>query len=101
MFGVVNMYLDHLKSCVVEGISVVVNVQPNSAHGGKSMYFWSFCLRGELGFLNCNNICMCVVKKQFELHEFVLILFLLTCSIMRLILLLLLGLCACVWCVVI
>ena len=27
--------------------------------------------RGELGFRNCDNICMCVVKKQFELLEFV------------------------------
>ena len=28
-------------------------------------------LRGELGFLNCDDICMCVVNKQFELLEFV------------------------------
>ena len=26
---------------------------------------------GELGFLNCYDICMCVVNKQFELLEFV------------------------------
>ena len=26
---------------------------------------------GELGFLNCDDICMCVVNKQFELLEFV------------------------------
>ena len=26
---------------------------------------------GELGFLNCDDICMCVVTKQFELFEFV------------------------------
>ena len=26
---------------------------------------------GELGFLNCADICMCVVNKQFELLEFV------------------------------
>ena len=25
----------------------------------------------ELGFLNCNHICMCVVNKQVELLEFV------------------------------
>ena len=31
------------------------------------MYFGSFCFRGELGFLNCDDICMCVVNKQFEL----------------------------------
>ena len=33
---------------------------------------WEFCFRGELGFLNCNDICMCVVNKQFELLKFVL-----------------------------
>ena len=26
---------------------------------------------GELGFLNCADICMCVVNKQFELLKFV------------------------------
>ena len=26
---------------------------------------------GELGFMNCDDICMCVVNKQFELLEFV------------------------------
>ena len=26
---------------------------------------------GELGFLNCDDICMCVVNKQFDLLEFV------------------------------
>ena len=31
---------------------------------------WSFYFRGELGFLNCDFICMCVVNKQFELLEF-------------------------------
>ena len=35
------------------------------------MYFWCFGFRGELGFLNCDDICMCVVNKQFELLEFV------------------------------
>ena len=33
--------------------------------------FGCFGFRGELGFLNCNDICMCVVNKQFELLEFV------------------------------
>ena len=28
-------------------------------------------LWGELGFLNCDDVCMCVVNKQFELLEFV------------------------------
>ena len=35
------------------------------------MYFGRFEFRGEVGFLNCNDICMCVVNKQFELPEFV------------------------------
>ena len=30
-----------------------------------------FGFRGELGFLNCNDVCMCVVNKQFEFLEFV------------------------------
>ena len=29
------------------------------------------CTLGELGFLNCDNICMYVVNKQCELLEFV------------------------------
>ena len=35
------------------------------------MYSGCVCCRGELGFLNCDDICMCVVNKQFELLEFV------------------------------
>ena len=46
-------------------------VQPVSAHIDEVMYFWSGCFRGELGFLNCDDICMRVVNKQFELLEFV------------------------------
>ena len=34
------------------------------------MYFGCFGFRGELGFLNCDDICMYVVNKQFELLEF-------------------------------
>ena len=34
------------------------------------MYFGGFGFRGELGFLNCDDVCMCVVNKQFELLEF-------------------------------
>ena len=30
------------------------------------MYFGYFGFRGELGFLNCDDVCMCVVNKQFE-----------------------------------
>ena len=32
--------------------------------------FW-VCFRGELGSLNCDDTCMCVVNKQFELLKFV------------------------------
>ena len=35
------------------------------------MYFGCFDFRGELGFLNCDDICVYVVIKQFELLEFV------------------------------
>ena len=35
------------------------------------MYFRCFGFRGELGFLNCDDVCMWVVNKQFELLEFV------------------------------
>ena len=89
MFSVVNVYLDHLKFCVVcidgrryvccSECNVVSNecneptsclVEPISTHGGEVMYFGCVCFRGELGFLNCDDICMCVVNKQFELLEF-------------------------------
>ena len=64
-------------------MSVVVNVllscnksttcllQPIGTHGGELVYFGRVCFRGELGFLNCDDICMCVVNMQFELLEFV------------------------------
>ena len=88
MFSVVNVYLDHLKFCVVcihgrryvccDEWYVVSNecdeptsslVQSICAHCFEVMYFG--CFRGELGFLNCDGICMCVVNKQFELLKFV------------------------------
>ena len=90
MFSVFNVYLDHLKLCVVcidgrwyvccSECNVVSNecdeptsclVQPIGTHGGEVMYFGCFCFRDELGFLNCDYIGMCVVNKQFELLEFV------------------------------
>ena len=71
-------------------------VQPIGTHGGEVTYFWCVCFRGELGFLNCDDICMCVVNNQFELLEFVLIPFMLTCSMIRFLSILLLGLCPCV-----
>ena len=36
------------------------------------MYFGCVCFMGELSFLNGDDICMCIVNKQFELLEFVL-----------------------------
>ena len=46
-------------------------VQHIIAHCCEVMYFGWLDFRGELGFLNCDDICMCVVNKQFELLEFV------------------------------
>ena len=46
-------------------------MQPIGTHVGQVMYFGCACFRGELGFLNCDDIYMCVVNKQFELIEFV------------------------------
>ena len=69
---------------IVVGMSVVVNVmlslisvmspppalvQPIGAHCYEVMYFWCFGFRGELGFLNCDDVCMFVVNKQFELSR--------------------------------
>ena len=71
---------------IVEGMSVVVNVMLSlmsvmspppalcnlSVHTDVKLYiFWCFGFKGELGFLNCDDVCMCVVNKQFELLEFV------------------------------
>ena len=90
MFSVVYVYFDHLKFCVVCvygrrcvccGECYVVSnecdeptsclVQHIVAHCCEVMYFWCFDFWGELGFLNCDDVCMCVVNKQFELLEFV------------------------------
>ena len=79
MFSVVNVYLDHLKFCVVcinsrryvccSECDVVSNegneptsclVQPIGAHCCEVMYFGCFGFRGELGFLNCDDVCMFV-----------------------------------------
>ena len=46
-------------------------VQPIVAHCCEVMYFGCFDFRGDLGFLNCDDVSMCVVNKQFELLEFV------------------------------
>ena len=42
-----------------------------------------FCFRCELGFINCDDIRMCVLNKHFELLELIFIPFMLTRSIMR------------------
>ena len=84
----INVYLDHLKFCVVCisgrryvccGECYVVSnecheptsclVQPIVAYCCEVMYFGCFAFKGELGVLNCDDICMCVVNKQ--LLEFV------------------------------
>ena len=46
-------------------------MQPIGAHCCEVMYFGCFGFRCELGFLNCDDVCMRVVNKQFELLEFV------------------------------
>ena len=68
VFSVVNVYLDHLKFCVlmVEGMSVVVNVMLSLM---SVMSPPPALCNIELGFLNCDDICMCAVNKQFELLE--------------------------------
>ena len=61
-------------------------MQPIATHDDEVIYFGCFCFRSELGFLNC-DICMRVL---FWLP------FMLTCSMIRFLSLLPLGLCACV-----
>ena len=66
---------------IVEGMSVVVNVMlslmnvmsPPPALCNLSVrkaVKLCFGFRGELGFLNCDDVYMCVVNKQIELLEF-------------------------------
>ena len=59
---VVSDECDVLTSCLV---------QPIVAHCCEVVYVGRFGFRGDLGFLNCDDICMCVVNKQFELLEFI------------------------------
>ena len=75
MFSVFYVYIDHLKFCVVcinsrryvccSECDVVSNecneptcclVRRIGAHGGEVMYFGRFGFRGEIGFLNCDDI---------------------------------------------
>ena len=67
IFSVVNVYLDHLKFYVV-----CINSRRYVCCSECDVVF-NECngFRGELGFLNCDDVCMCVVNKQFELLEFV------------------------------
>ena len=66
MYAVVNVMLylmsDEPTSCLV---------QPVVAHCCEFMYFGCYDFRDELGVLNCDDVCMCFVNKQFELLEFV------------------------------
>ena len=82
-----HMCLDHLKFCVVciDGRSYVccsecyvvsnelMMIPPPAmckllvGTVVKVMYFGCFCFRGELGFVDCDDICMCVLNKHFEL----------------------------------
>ena len=57
-YGGVGRQQQHPISCIV---------QPIDAHGGEVMYYGSFCFRGELGFMKCDYIGMCVANKEFEL----------------------------------
>ena len=45
--------------------------QPIGTNDGKVMFFGCVCFRGELGFLKCDDSCICVVNKQFQLLKFV------------------------------
>ena len=88
--SVVNVYLDHLKFCVVciNGrryvlcsewyviltsvmCPLLVLVRHIGAHCGDVMCLGSLCCMCELGFLYYDDICMCVVNNQFELLEIV------------------------------
>ena len=90
MLSGADVYLDHLRFCagcingrryVCCGEYYIISnecdeptsclVQPIGAHCCEVMYFGCFGFRCELGFLNCDDIYMCVVNKQFELLEFV------------------------------
>ena len=82
---------------MVECMSVVVNVMLSlmsvmssphalcnlSAHTVVKLCTLGVFCWGELGFLNCDDSCMCVMNKQFELPSLFLIPFMLTCSMMR------------------
>ena len=66
-------------------------MQPIGSHCCEVMCFGCFVFRGELGFLNCDDVCMCLSSSSLFLIPFML-----TCSMMRFLSLLLLGMCPCV-----
>ena len=66
---IVRVELSMMSGCTNEHTPCLV--QPIGTHGGEVMYFGCFCFRVELGFLNCDDICMCVVNTQIQLLEFV------------------------------
>ena len=57
-------------------------VQPIGTHGGEVMYFGCVSFRGELGFMNFDDICLSVVKSSLSSSSLFLIPFMLTCSMM-------------------
>ena len=72
MFSGVNVYHDLLKFCVVcINSQMRVCCSECDVVSSEVMYFGCFGFRGELGFLNCDDVCMCIVNKQFELLELV------------------------------
>ena len=71
-------------------------MQSIGTHGGVVMYFGYVCFRGELGFLNCDDIFMSVVNKQFELLAIVFYSVYVVMQYDEISLTLLQGLCPCV-----
>ena len=104
MFSVVNVYLDHLKFCVVCNngrwhvccgeCNVVSNecneptscfVQPIGMHDGEVMYFGCVCFRMSL--VSCNvmiSACVSWISSLCSSSLFLIpFMFMLTCSMMR------------------
>ena len=57
------------KNLLISIATVIVRTV--GAHCCELMYFWCVYFRDEIGFLNCDDICIRVVNKQFELLEYV------------------------------
>ena len=86
MFSIVNVYFDHLKFCdvCIDGrryvcctecnfVSNECNVPALCISSRTEVKLCTLCVfaLGMIGFLNRDDICMCVVNKQLELLEFV------------------------------